>query len=154
MKPQKNANHHWVFASWDELSRDEIYTILQLRQAIFVVEQDCPYLDADGTDDQALHLQGRYQGQLCAYARVFPPNAKNTVIIGRVIVHPSSRGQGLGYVLMKKAHEQSRIRYPQCSFFVSAQSHLSSFYGRLGYQQCGEEYLEDNIPHIPMKKLE
>ena len=90
MKPKKIPSYHWGFSSWDELSRDEMYTILQLRQAIFVVEQDCPYLDADGADEQAFHLQGRYQDQLCAYARVFPPNTKNTVIIGRVIVHPSS----------------------------------------------------------------
>ena len=154
MSTQKIQRESWNLLPWDALSRDDIYCFLQLRQEVFIVEQNCPYLDADGKDDQALHLQGKQSHRLFAYARVFPPQNHNMVVIGRVIVHPSARGKGKGYTLMEKAHELSRLRYPSCSFFLSAQSHLSSFYGRLGYQQCGEGYLEDNIPHIPMEKLE
>jgi len=149
------SKYRWSLSSWDTLSRDELYTILQLRQQIFVVEQNCPYLDADGTDHKALHLQGYAQQELCAYARIFPPKEKNnTVVIGRVIVAQHFRGRGLGKILMQKSHELSYEQFPQCRFFLSAQSHLSSFYGDLGYQQCGEGYLEDDIPHIPMMKHE
>ena len=148
------ARPNWTILPWHALTREDLYSILQLRQEVFVVEQNCPYLDADGKDDQALHLQGKQHDQLIAYARIFPPQSNHMVVIGRVIIHPSARGKGMGYTLMEKAHELSRLQYPGCSFFLSAQSHLSTFYGRLGYKQCGDGYLEDDIPHIPMKKLE
>ena len=139
----------WLLSKWTDLDIDTLYKILQLRQSIFIVEQNCPYLDADGLDPATFHLMGYADEQLCAYARIFPPK-ENRIAIGRVIVAPSFRGQGLGYLLMKEAHQQAQRIFGVQRFFVSAQQHLAHFYQNLGYKICGNPYLEDNIPHVPM----
>ena len=139
----------WLLSRWTDLDIDTLYNILQLRQSIFIVEQNCPYLDADGQDAHALHLSGIAKDTLCAYARIFPPQ-KDRIAIGRVIVQPAFRGQGLGYTLMKEAHHRAQKTFGIDRFFVSAQQHLAHFYQNLGYQICGNPYLEDDIPHVPM----
>jgi len=141
----------WTCSHFESLSVFTLYDILKLRQEIFVVEQECAYLDADGNDEVALHLFGKTHDELCAYARIFPPTEKKGAIIGRVIVHSSYRGKGLGYTLMKQAHSFIKSTFPQNPHItLGAQSHLRHFYGSLGYVQSGPEYLEDDIPHIPM----
>ncbi len=138
-----------------DLSRLELYAIMVLRQAVFVVEQNCPYLDADGKDAEALHL-GVYDeaGELLAYARIFKQGIAyaDYASIGRVIVAPKARGTGLGYQLMEEAAKQLYQHYGHQPIKISAQAHLQTFYGRLGYRGVGEGYLEDNIPHRAMIK--
>lgn len=141
----------WTCSRFEDLSVFELYSIIKLRQEVFVVEQDCAYLDADGNDQTALHLIGTTNKHICAYARIFPPTETKGSIVGRVIVHPSHRGMGMGHTLMKRSHSYIQENFPQNPYItLGAQSHLRHFYGSLGYVQSGPEYLEDNIPHIPM----
>ena len=144
---------HWDWKHWNQLSITELYNILQLRQAVFVVEQLCPYLDADGEDQCCYHLSGYKQDQLVAYVRVFPPNlTKPEVVIGRVITASSIRGQGWGRPLMMMAEEYAHQEFGAQGFYLGAQAHLEKFYTSLGYQRCGPNYDEDGIPHLPMRK--
>lgn len=150
-----NLPIQWTSCSFAELDTVSLYEILVLRQQIFVVEQECPYQDADGLDFHAMHIQGRMDNKLICYARIFPPTMSyNTicVTIGRVIVDAQYRHLKIGSVLVLEAENQSIQYWGKTPFFLSAQAHLHKFYGNLGYVQCGEGYDEDNIPHIPMIK--
>ncbi len=140
----------WQLARFDELTAAEIYAALQLRQRVFVVEQTCPYLDADGADPQALHLFGWSENRLVAYARIFPPSAKYAeASIGRVATHPRDRGTGAGKELMGEAIRRiedagwEQIR-------IAAQMYLERFYEGFGFQRVSEPYLEDDIWHVDM----
>ncbi len=142
----------WSVKTFTELTNLEVYIILQLRQDIFVVEQNCPYLDADNTDYDALHVMGMHNGELVAYCRFF--TSKNGLCsIGRVVVSSKYRGVGLGYILMEQAEKNLLSMDSPSKIHLSAQEHLRTFYGNLGYVQNGKGYLEDNIPHIPMDKF-
>ncbi len=143
----------WTWRAWTELSTDELYGLLRLRQVVFVVEQACPYLDADGLDQGAWHLLGHDERGLMAYARCFPPQAcyPDAACIGRVVSSPSGRGQGLGRALMLQAIEGTQARWPG-PIQLSAQAYLERFYGQLGFRVCGPGYLEDGIPHLPMRR--
>ena len=144
---------HWTWKSWAQLTLAELYSILQLRQAVFVVEQNCPYLDADGEDQQCWHLLGHKDDELVAYVRVFPPRStKKDIVIGRVITAHSIRGQGWGRPLMETAEGFASRQFGAHSFYLGAQAHLAHFYGSLGYKTCGPAYDEDEIPHLPMRK--
>ena len=123
-----------------------------LRQEVFVVEQDCPYLDADGKDQMAHHLMGYLDNQLVAYTRLVPKGIsyEKYISIGRVITAQSVRRGGYGKELMKRSIQQIRILYGQQAIKISAQCYLLKFYKGLGFEPVGEEYLEDNIPHIAM----
>ena len=144
---------HWNWKHWNQLSNTELYNILQLRQAIFIVEQACPYLDADGEDQHCFHLCGYQQDELVAYVRVFPPGtSKQETVIGRVITAPAIRGQGWGRPLMIKAEEYSLLEFGSHGFYLGAQAYLENFYTSLGYKRCGPNYDEDGIPHLPMRK--
>lgn len=143
----------WRCLSFDALSIYDLYSILQLRQKIFIVEQDCPYLDADGEDHKAIHVLGCHTNTLCCYVRIFPPIEGQGAIIGRVMVHKDFRGKGMGYILMKHAHRYITQHFPDNPYIkLGAQAHLENFYGALGYKLSGNGYLEDGIPHIPMIK--
>ena len=146
----------WDWKNWTDVSRDTLYEILKLRQTVFVVEQNCPYLDADGQDQNAAHVLGWSSNNvLIAYSRVFlPQSSSDTAIIGRVIIHPAQRGLGLGYALMRQSEDLALRNSPMqiASFELSAQAHLQEFYGHLGYRVSGPGYDEDGIPHLPMQK--
>ena len=143
----------WSWGPLHALSPAELYAMLALRQAVFVVEQDCAYLDADGKDLGAFHLLGRRAGELVACARVLPPGLGGAeAAIGRVVVAPHARGTGLGRALMVEALDRTRVELGPGPVFVSAQAHLQAFYASLGFAVCGEGYLEDGIPHLPMRK--
>ena len=142
----------WRWRAWAELTRDELYALLALRQAVFVVEQDCAYQDADGYDAEARHLLGWRDGALVAYLRTFAPGVQRPqAAIGRVITAATVRGQGLGDPLMWAGLEGlfERAGGP-VPCFVSAQAHLEGWYGRLGFRVSGPSYDEDGIPHLPM----
>lgn len=141
--------------AFKDLSLSELYDIMVLRQAVFVVEQNCSYLDADGKDAEALHLRAYHEeGELLAYARIFDRGIAyaDYASIGRVIVAQKARGTGLGYRLMEEAAKQLYRHYGLQPIKISAQAHLQTFYGLLGYQGVGEGYLEDGIPHRAMIK--
>ncbi len=136
-----------------QLSLQQLYELLALRQEVFVVEQDCPYLDADGKDEPAHHLLGyNTQGQLIAYARLLPPGISypEYASIGRVITAMPARRTGAGKALMRESLQWCRQLYGAVPVKISAQVYLLKFYRSFGFQEVGEEYLEDDIPHIAM----
>jgi len=135
------------------LSKEELYTILALRQEVFVVEQNCPYLDADGMDQKAFHLIAYHKkNTLLAYARIFGPGIvyPDHCAIGRVLVKNNLREKGIGRKIMEIAIEQCHILFPENSIKISAQSYLLAFYQSMDFEVDGEEYLEDDIPHRAM----
>ena len=143
----------WKLTPFDGLTVNELYDLLRLRQEVFIVEQCCPYLDADGEDERAIHLLGYIDGILGLYTRLFYTPNTAEAIIGRVIVKAPYRGRKLGYVLMEESEKQITELYKPTAISLGAQAHLEGFYGSLDYQRCGENYDEDGIPHIPMRKI-
>jgi ElaA protein len=137
----------WHLRTFAELTASELYAILALRQRVFVVEQRCPYLDADGIDPVSRHLWAERGGAIAAYLRIVPAGVKfPEPSIGRVITAPEARGAGLGRELMKRgiaAAGAAPIR-------IGAQAHLEKFYGELGFRRASEIYDEDGIPHVEM----
>ena len=141
----------WQVKQFSELSPEELYQLLRLRSEVFVVEQNCPYLDADNADQQALHLLGHSPEGLAAYTRLFAPGTRYPMAsIGRVVTAPFARGKGLGRLLMERSIAEAAERWGDVPVKISAQQHLQKFYASLGFIQTSEMYLEDNIPHIEM----
>lgn len=138
---------------FNDLRLDQLYDLMAIRQEVFVVEQNCPYLDADGKDREAYHLLGYSTDyRLVAYARLLRPGLSypNYASIGRVVTHASIRRQGGGRALMEAAIAQTRALFPGAAIKISAQVYLTHFYQSLGFQTVGGQYLEDDIPHIGM----
>lgn len=148
------AAMRWQWSPFDALSLTDLYAAMRLRQEVFVVEQDCPYVDADGRDPACLHLLGWDGEALVAYVRVFPPGASAhpEAVIGRVVVHGERRGEGHGRAVMLEAHRRIEAAWAHPPMWLSAQAHLERWYGGLGYAVCGEGYDEDGIPHLPMRR--
>lgn len=143
----------WQIKRFNELSLREVYSVLQLRSEVFVVEQNCIYQDIDGKDEKAIHLLGELNGILVAYARMFQPNDYfDQASIGRVIVKPSHRELKLGHELMYHAVNAIKEKFGETKITISAQLYLKKFYQSHGFVQTSEVYLEDDIPHILMKK--
>ena len=137
--------------SFQELSVQELYDILQLRTAVFVVEQNCVYQDMDGKDQVALHVMGRDEGKLVAYTRLFTPGTYyEDASIGRVITLNEARGRGFGREIMEKSIQALEAVSGKTSITIAAQSYLRKFYRELGFVETGVEYLEDGIPHVKM----
>lgn len=139
---------------FETLSTIELYNIMALRQEVFVVEQNCPYLDADGVDVHAQHLMLiDEQGKLIAYTRLIPEGVsyEGYTSIGRVVSSPSVRGKGFGKLLMNRSIEAIKAIFgTHLPIKIGAQAYLLAFYENLGFRSTGEEYLEDGIPHIKM----
>lgn len=135
------------------LSTDELYQLLQLRSEVFVVEQNCVYQDIDGKDPKAIHVIGEFEGEIVAYCRIF--NAGDyfdQASIGRVVVKESFRDRKWGHDLIKEAIVAVEKHFGTSQITISAQLYLKKFYESHGFVQTSEEYLEDGIPHIEMKK--
>ncbi|GGD22089.1 GNAT family N-acetyltransferase [Flavobacterium orientale] len=138
---------------FNELSTLEIYNLLQLRSEVFVVEQNCVYQDIDGKDDKAIHLLGIFDEELVGYVRIFKPGDYfDEASIGRVVIKESHRDRKWGYELMNKAIEVVEVELNETKITISAQLYLKKFYENLGFKQTSETYLEDDIPHIQMKR--
>lgn len=141
----------WKWLHFDELGREELYAIMRLRQEVFVVEQNCPYLDADGRDIGNYHLMGMDGEVLMAYARVLHPGVLYPeVCISRVVSAPSVRGTGMGRELMRECLSRVTAHFGDVPVRISAQSYLQAFYESFGFRCTGKEYLEDGIPHKEM----
>lgn len=144
---------HWRGCRFGELSVRELQFIYMARQQVFVVEQHCAYLDADGHDEPAFHLAAWAPGHRMplAYARVIDPGVKYAEpAIGRVLTTAAGRGMGLGRELMQRAVAHTAEAFPGLGIRLSAQSHLEAFYQSLGFGVVGQRYLEDGIPHTEM----
>jgi ElaA protein len=146
-------NTKWVLKPFNELSTTELYSLLQLRAEVFVVEQNCVYQDIDGKDQKALHLFAEINEKMIAYARLFKPiDYFENASIGRVVVKPSHRDLKLGHELIKKSIESIKTEFGETNITISAQLYLKKFYESHGFVQTSEVYLEDDIDHIEMKR--
>ena len=146
------------WARLHELTALEWHAVLAAREAVFIVEQNCPYQDADALDAHSWHLIGTCDGQLAAYLRVVDPGYKSVHAgvfyaepsIGRVLTTSSFRGKSFGQQLMREGIDGCSRLFPSQGIRISAQSYLLSFYRALGFVEVGDEYDEDGIPHFEM----
>ena len=144
----------WLLKRFDELTPYEVYAALQLRIEVFVVEQNCPFQDADNKDQESFHLLGYNGDTLVAYTRLVPPGLAYTeASIGRVVTSPSVRGSGAGKVLMQESINRVYNLFGIGPIKIGAQLYLKKFYQSFGFAHMGDAYIEDGIPHIYMLKL-
>jgi ElaA protein len=126
---------------------------MQLRNEVFVVEQQCVYQDLDNIDQSAWHLMGWKNNKLVAYTRLIQPGVSyQEASIGRVVTSPSERRTGLGKELMKQSLFEIKKNFGDGAVKIGAQLYLKDFYTSLGFIQKSEVYLEDGIEHIKMIK--
>ncbi|TDX00398.1 GNAT family N-acetyltransferase [Dinghuibacter silviterrae] len=159
----------WMLKAFNDLTPSELYALLRLRSEVFVVEQNCVFLDMDGADDGCYHLMGWTGGMdvpdgiggfipagpaiLGAYARIVPPGLKFAEpSIGRVVTAPSVRGKGMGRTLIDQSLTHLYALYGQQPVRIGAQQYLVDFYGSFGFVQTGGVYMEDDIAHVEMVK--
>lgn len=142
----------WSCQPFSALSGAAVYDLLQLRAAVFVVEQDCVYLDPDGLDSAGWHCLYRKDGRLLAYQRCLPPGTpyENQSSLGRIVVDPSQRGQDLGRELVRRGISFNLATWPDSPILIGAQAQLQRFYESLGFVVSSEPYMEDGIQHIHM----
>ena len=144
---------NWMLKSFSQLTADELYAVLALRNQVFICEQQCAYQDLDGVDQDTLHLfaKGDDNQQIIAYARLLPQGiAFKEASIGRVIVAQNRRGSGIAHQLIKEAIATTCRQFNTNKIKIMAQAYLVSFYQSHGFVIDSEIYLEDNIPHIDM----
>ena len=142
---------NWTLQTFDNLTNKELYAILKLRCEVFIVEQTCYYLDADGYDDKAVHIWAEKDGKIAAYCRIFDQGIKYPdASIGRVLTHPDFRRLGLGKILVRFAIDAIQARFRSEQIKISAQDYLLKFYSEFGFRDTGKKYLEDDIPHTEM----
>ena len=144
-------NLNWIYKNFDELTNRELYAILQLRNEVFVVEQNCAYQDVDNKDLNAFHLMAFEDEILAAYCRILPPGLSfEEASIGRVITAPSHRRKGIGITLIEKAILAVSSTIGVQAIKIGAQLYLKKFYESFGFVQTSKVYLEDGIEHIKM----
>lgn len=142
---------HWSSVPFAQLRVDDLYAALQLRSAVFLVEQNCLFQDMDGNDRQAIHLLGSRAGELLAYARCFPPGIPFAeASIGRIATRRDMRGTGLGHQLVERALELVRTTWGPQPVRIGAQARLKDFYRSHGFVDTGIDYVEDGIDHVEM----
>lgn len=136
---------------FSELTVDQLYDVLALRSTVFVVEQNCVYLDPDGKDREALHLLGTHEDKVLAYARLFlPNNMRNEIIFGRIVTSSLGRGKGYGKLLMQEIMDYCKKHHAKTDVKCSAQLYLKQFYESFGLKAYTDVYQEDDMPHIGM----
>jgi ElaA protein len=141
----------WMCKPFNELSLNELYAILQLRNEVFVVEQNCVFQDADNKDQPSFHLMGWDQPALMAYTRLVPPGVSyEEPSIGRVVTSITARGSGIGRRLMQESISECRKLFGSRVIRIGAQLYLKEFYASLGFIPTGGIYPEDGIDHIQM----
>lgn len=142
----------WRWMRLEDVSSRDLHRIHMERQQVFVVEQRCPFQDADEVDERSIHLAGWAAGdRLLAYARIVDPGVKYAEpSIGRVMTTASARGTGLGRELLRRAIALAGAAHPGQALRISAQHRLERFYAEAGFVSIGEPYLEDDLPHIEM----
>ncbi|CAA9262998.1 MAG: N-acetyltransferase ElaA [uncultured Adhaeribacter sp.] len=139
---------------FDDLIPSELYGLLRLRSEVFVVEQNCVFLDMDDLDQQCYHLLFYRNNHLAAYARLLPPGLYYPEMsIGRIITSPSARGTGLGKELVQTAIEGCYTLFGNGPIRIGAQLYAQKFYEQFGFAPAGDIYDEDGINHLPMLKV-
>jgi ElaA protein len=142
----------WNFAYFNDLAVADLYDIIGLRNAVFIVEQDCPYQDCDGVDRVSHHLWMRdSEGKMAAYLRIVPPGVNYAEpSLGRIVTSPDARGTGLGRAVVREGFTRIEELYGPLPIRIGAQRYLLKFYEELGFASTGREYEEDDIPHTEM----
>jgi ElaA protein len=141
----------WECLPFEGLTNHQLYSILQLRNEVFIVEQNCAYQDLDNKDQKSLHLMGWMGDDLAAYARLLPNGISyEYVSIGRVITSPRYRKSGAGKALMQEAIQRCNSLFGKQPIKIGAQLYLQKFYNGFGFTQTSDMYLEDDIEHIEM----
>ncbi len=141
----------WILKKFEKLTPHELYAVIQLRNEVFVVQQNCVYQDADNKDQASYHLMGWKHDKLVTYSRIIPPGiAYSEPSIGRVVTSPSARGNGIGKALMQESIDQVYKLFDTASIKIGAQVYLLQFYSSLGFQRTSDIYLEDGIEHVEM----
>ncbi|WP_429951259.1 ElaA protein [Enterococcus sp. AZ170] len=133
-----------------ELTTKEFLEIVKLRIAVFVVEQNCPYQEVDDADEVAWHTWLQEGTDIVGYTRIIDQG--DTVTFGRVLINPKYRNQKLGNKLLKETLKVVEENYPNRPIVIGAQAHLTKFYGAFGFEAVSEVYLEDDIPHVQMRR--
>jgi ElaA protein len=142
---------NWVYKAFKELTVDELYAVIQLRNEVFSVEQQCVYQDADDKDQPAFHLCGWHGNKLAAYCRILPGGISyHHPSIGRVVTSPQYRKGGYGREMMQLAVKRTIEQFNDPVIIISAQLYLENFYSSIGFVRVSEPYMEDGIPHIRM----
>ncbi|WP_295507786.1 GNAT family N-acetyltransferase [uncultured Pseudoalteromonas sp.] len=141
----------YIVKSYEELSKDELLAILRARVDVFVVEQNCPYPEIDDVDNDELtqHVFLFREQQLAAYARCYKKNEQYSAF-GRVLVAQQFRGEGLATKLVQMAIDTCLEHWPDKAIMIGAQCYLTGFYQQFGFENVGDDYLEDGIPHQDM----
>lgn len=143
----------WTLKKFGDLTPAELYAIMQLRNEVFVVEQNCVYQDCDDKDQLSHHFMGWEEGKLLAYTRLLPAGTSyEEPSIGRVVTTPSARRSGLGKELMKRSLEEIEKLYGKIRVKIGAQLYLLPFYESFGFEKTSDIYLEDGIEHVEMVK--
>jgi ElaA protein len=143
---------NWKIKRFDALTVAELYSLLRLRSTVFVVEQNCVYQDIDDKDKKALHLIGKYNDKIVAYARLFKSGDYfDNASIGRVVIYANYRDKKWGHEMMQQAITGIETHFGETKITISAQLYLQKFYESNGFVKTSEMYLEDDIPHIEMK---
>ncbi|WP_010287531.1 GNAT family N-acetyltransferase [Kurthia massiliensis] len=141
----------WHLKPFDALTTKELYAILYERTNVFVVEQNCPYLEVDGKDEASYHLFKEEDGVIVAYLRILPPGVSyEQASLGRVLVKQTHRGQGIAQQLVQKGIDFVHASLGEKTIKIQAQAYLCDFYGSFGFEAISDVYLEDDIPHIDM----
>ena len=141
----------WVLKKFPELTPEELYELLRLRAAVFVVEQTCAFQDLDNKDQHCYHLLGYLEHELVAYTRLVPPGISYTAAsIGRVVTSPDHRKKGYGKILMQESIATCDSLFGKQTIIIGAQCYLEAFYNSFGFVASGDIYLEDGIEHIEM----
>ena len=142
----------WQYSDFNGLTLFALYEALRLRQSVFVIEQKCLFLDADGLDPLAMHLMGWKESKLAVYARILPPGVKyGEHSIGRVVVEPKARKGGLARAAMREAIARILAASPGAAIRIQAQNHLAdTLYKPLGFERISPVYDEDGVPHVDM----
>lgn len=144
---------HWLLKRFDELTPYQLYAILQLRNEVFVVEQNCVFQDADDKDQNSYHLMGFLDNKLVAYTRLVPAGVSyEQASIGRVVTSPSVRRSGAGKLLMQQSINSLYSLFGKVPIKIGAQLYLQHFYESFGFERISDIYLEDGIEHIYMLK--
>jgi ElaA protein len=142
----------WKLKLFNELSPDELYAIIRLRNEVFVVEQNCVFQDADNKDQSSYHVMGWKENELLAYSRLVPAGISySEPSIGRVVTSPTVRSLGLGKKLMEHSIYLLHSKWGKLNIKIGAQLYLEHFYNSLGFQRTSEIYMEDGIEHIEMQ---
>ncbi|KJL04470.1 MULTISPECIES: GNAT family N-acetyltransferase [Priestia] len=143
----------WCIKSFQELTNDELYEILQLRTSIFVVEQKCAYLEVDGKDKFAYHLFKKENKKIIAYLRVLPKGISyKEASLGRIIVKQAQRGTGLGRELVARGIDFLENELHEKTIKIQAQSRLQKFYESFGFKPISDIYADEGLPHVDMLK--